>query len=132
MWLYAGADCPQCETLLPFVEEAAGKLSSWGVSVSAVDLSKEAKLRRDLSIPKGLPMMFKVRDYSADLGSSLLLVIAETKDYAHAPQRRFFSLENGAFLQLRWRCWWWKVGVGVFGGTEMRGRGFRVPEGRKV
>eukprot|EP00752_Nemacystus_decipiens_P005852 g5286.t1 len=60
VWLYAGADCPQCETLLPFVEGAAGKLSSWGVSVSAVDLSEETKLRRDLSIPKGLPMMFKV------------------------------------------------------------------------
>ncbi|CAN0309267.1 unnamed protein product, partial [Ectocarpus sp. 8 AP-2014] len=60
VWLYAGADCPTCETILPAVEEAAGKLSSWGVSVAAVDLSKETKLRRDLSIPKGLPMMFKV------------------------------------------------------------------------
>lgn len=59
VWLYAGDDCPQCETLLPFVEQAAGKLSSWGVSVAAVDLSKETKLRRDLSVPKGLPMMFK-------------------------------------------------------------------------
>lgn len=61
VWLYAGNDCPQCDNLLPFVEEAAGKLSSWGVSVTAVDVSKETKLRRDLSIPKGLPMMFKVR-----------------------------------------------------------------------
>ncbi|CAB1111606.1 unnamed protein product [Ectocarpus sp. CCAP 1310/34] len=60
VWLYAGADCPNCETVLPAVEEAADKLSSWGVSVAAIDLSKEAKLRRDLSIPKGLPMMFKV------------------------------------------------------------------------
>lgn len=60
VWLYAGADCPNCETVLPAVEEAADKLCSWGVSVAAVDLSKETKLRRDLSIPKGLPMMFKV------------------------------------------------------------------------
>lgn len=60
MWLYAGADCPQCENLLPVVEEAAGKLSAWGVSVAAVDVSEETKLRRDLSIPRGLPMMFKV------------------------------------------------------------------------
>ncbi|CAM9587116.1 unnamed protein product [Pylaiella littoralis] len=60
VWLYAGADCPQCENLLPVVEEAAGKLSAWGVSVAAVDVSEETKLRRDLSIPRGLPMMFKV------------------------------------------------------------------------
>lgn len=60
VWFYDGTDCPQCEELAPIVDTASRKLSSWGVYVSSVDVSKETRLRRDLSIPKGLPMMFKV------------------------------------------------------------------------
>ncbi|CAN0082881.1 unnamed protein product, partial [Hapterophycus canaliculatus] len=60
VWFYDGSDCPQCDDLSSIVDTAARKLASWGVYVASVDVSKENKLRRDLSIPKGLPTMFKV------------------------------------------------------------------------
>ena len=62
--LYHGSDCrPQCEELSGMIETASEKLTSWGVSVGAVDLSTEPKLAKELGMRNSSPspMAFKVK-----------------------------------------------------------------------
>lgn len=61
VWLYAGKDCEQCEQVSAMIEGAAPKLTSWGLSVVAVDISTETKLAKEMGVPKSVAMMFKVQ-----------------------------------------------------------------------